>query len=258
MTTSSSSTARTTWAEPGTSTTTRASPSTSRRPRYSYWFEPNPNWSRLFAPGAEIKQYADDVADKYDVRRHMRFNTTVEGARWDEEATVWRVALAGGETLTTRFLITATGFLSQPHTPDIPGIASFEGKVIHTTAWDDSYDSRDRRIAVIGTGATAVQVIPELAKKVAELTVYQRTADPCGAEVRRSRSRRRAKRLFARVPLTQRGDPVGHRHRSSSSSMVVCGAAYFSVPARVNIAAADLAKIHRFAVGPRQGAARAS
>lgn len=92
---------------------------------YSYWFEPNPGWSRLFAPGGEVKQYAADVADKYDVRRHMRFNTTVEGAQWDEDAEVWRVALAGGESLTTRFLITATGFLSQPHAPDIPGIGSF-------------------------------------------------------------------------------------------------------------------------------------
>ena len=107
---------------------------------YSYFFEPNPNWSRLFSPGAEIKQYADDVADKYDVRRHMRFNTTVEGARWDEDAKLWRVALADGDTLTARYLITATGFLSQPHTPEIPGIDSFEGKVVHTTAWDDSYD----------------------------------------------------------------------------------------------------------------------
>src|SRR5579875_1160256 len=140
---------------------------------YSYWFEPNPRWSRLFAPGAELKQYAQNVADKYDVRRYMRFNTAVEGARWDEDAKVWRVALAGNggpETLTARFLVTATGFLLQPHAPDIPGITSFDGKVIHTTAWDDSYDPQGRRVAVIGTGATAVQLVPELTKKVAELT----------------------------------------------------------------------------------------
>ena len=142
---------------------------------YSYFFEPNPNWSRLFSTGTEIKQYADDVADKYDVRRHMRFNTTVEGARWDEDAKLWRVALAGGETLSARYLITATGFLSQPNMPDIPGITDFDGKVIHTTAWDDDYDLEDRRIGIIGTGATAVQLIPELAKKAADLTVYQRT-----------------------------------------------------------------------------------
>ena len=95
---------------------------------YSYFFEPNPNWSRLFTPGPEIKQYADDVADKYDVRRHMRFNTVVEGARWDEEASVWRVAVAGGETLSARYLITATGFLSQPKVPDIPGVARLRGQ----------------------------------------------------------------------------------------------------------------------------------
>ncbi|MGH3554733.1 MAG: flavin-containing monooxygenase, partial [Mycobacterium sp.] len=143
---------------------------------YSYWFEPNPYWSRLFAPGPELKRYADHVADKYDVRRYMRFNTTVESARWDEDAHLWRVALAEGETVTTRVLITATGFLSQPHTPDISGINSFDGKVIHTTAWDDGYDFAGRRVGLIGTGATAIQLIPELAKTVADLTVYQRTA----------------------------------------------------------------------------------
>ena len=107
---------------------------------YSYFFEPNPNWSRLFTPGPEIKQYADDVADKYGVRKHMRFSTVVEGARWDEDADVWRVALADGETLTARYLITATGFLSQPKVPEIPGIDGFAGKVIHTTDWEDDYD----------------------------------------------------------------------------------------------------------------------
>ena len=212
---------------------------------YSYWFEPNPNWSRLFSTGAEIKQYAHDVADKYDVRRHMRFNTTVEGARWDEEAKVWRVALAGGDTLTTRYLITATGLLSQPQTPDIPGIAGFQGKVIHTTAWDDSYDPRNRRIAVIGTGATAVQVIPELAKTAAEVTVYQRTPIHVVPKFDVPIPKR-AKRLFSKVPLTQR------------AIRLVTNAIYEFFAAvglndhkllfrRLLIAAADLAKMHRFA-----------
>lgn len=88
---------------------------------YSYWFEPNPYWSRLHAPGAELKTYADHIADKYDLRRFMRFNTTVDGARWDEDAQLWRVALAGGRSMSARFLITATGYLSQPRIPDIPG-----------------------------------------------------------------------------------------------------------------------------------------
>jgi cation diffusion facilitator CzcD-associated flavoprotein CzcO len=210
---------------------------------YSYWFEPNPYWSRLFAPGPELKRYADHVADKYDVRRCMRFNTTVEGARWDEDTQVWRVALAGGETLTTRFLITATGFLSQPRTPDIPGITSFDGKVVHTAAWDDSYHFARRRVGIIGTGATAVQLIPELAKEVADLTVYQRTpihvvpkidfAIPAVMQ-----------RLFARLPLVQR------MFRWVTDTIfelaVVTGALHYRQFRRLNIAAADLAKINRF------------
>ncbi|MBN9635474.1 MAG: NAD(P)/FAD-dependent oxidoreductase, partial [Actinobacteria bacterium] len=75
---------------------------------YSYFFEPNPNWSRLFTPGPEIKRYADDVAAKYDVRRHIVFNVVVDGARWDEDASLWRVSIADGETLSARYLITAT------------------------------------------------------------------------------------------------------------------------------------------------------
>ena len=211
---------------------------------YSYWFEPNPKWSRLFAPGGEVKQYAADVADKYDVRRHMRFNTTVEGAQWDEDAEVWRVALAGGETLTTRLLITATGFLSQPRTPDIPGIASFEGKVVHTTAWDHDYRYEGRRVAVIGTGASAVQVIPELAKDAAELTVYQRTATHVIPKVD-FEFPPPMRRLFERVPAAQRA----LRWVSDvllEIIMVVMALHFRQSRGRGNISASDLAKINRF------------
>ena len=211
---------------------------------YSYFFEPNPNWSRLFTPGPEIKRYADAVADKFDVRRHMRLRTVVEGARWDEEAGVWRVAVAGGETLTARYLITATGFLSQPKVPDIPGIASFEGKVIHTTDWDDDYPLEGRRVAVIGTGATAVQLIPELAKKVADLTVYQRTPIWVVPKVD-LRFGERAKRLFARIPLTQRA--IRWLTDSIYEVMINTGVIHHRHFRRLNIAAADLSRIHRFA-----------
>ncbi len=143
---------------------------------YSYWFEPNPYWSRLYAPAVELKRYAEHVADKYNLRRYMRFNTVVDGARWDEDAKSWVVTLAGGETLTTRFLIAATGYLSQPQMPDIPGLDTFDGRVMHAARWDDSYSMNGRRVAVVGTGSTGVQLIPELAKVAADLTVYQRTA----------------------------------------------------------------------------------
>ncbi|WP_313675616.1 NAD(P)/FAD-dependent oxidoreductase [Mycolicibacterium sp.] len=142
---------------------------------YSYWFEPNPFWSRLYAPGRELKRYAEHVADKYNLRRYLRLNTVVDGARWDEDANQWVVTLAGGETLRARFLIAATGYLCQPKMPDIPGIDTFAGKVIHAARWDDSYSMRGRRAAVVGTGSTGVQLIPELAKQTADLTVYQRT-----------------------------------------------------------------------------------
>ncbi len=170
---------------------------------YSYSFEPNPHWSRLFAPGAELKQYAEHVADTYDLRRRMRFGTVVEGARWDEESSTWHVAIEGGETVVGRFLLTATGFLSQPRLPDIAGIEDFAGTVVHTTRWDDDVDLEGRRIGIIGTGATAVQLIPELAKTAGHLTVFQRTPiyvspkldGPVPGIVRG---------VFAKVPLTQR------------------------------------------------------
>ncbi|TFV59190.1 NAD(P)/FAD-dependent oxidoreductase [Mycobacterium sp. PS03-16] len=212
---------------------------------YSYFFEPNPNWSRLFSTGAEIKQYADDVADKYDVRRHIRFNTTVEGARWDEEASVWRVTVAGGDTFTARYLITATGFLSQPRLPDIAGIDTFAGRVVHTADWDDDYDPSGERVAIIGTGATAVQLIPELADRAADLTVYQRTPIWVAPKVD-MRFSERTKRLFARVPLLQRLIRV--ITDTIYEAMINIGVVHYRVPLfrRLNISAMDLCKIHQF------------
>ncbi|OMC08230.1 NAD(P)/FAD-dependent oxidoreductase [Mycobacterium sp. SP-6446] len=210
---------------------------------YSYWFEPNPYWSRLFAPGAELKQYAERVADKYDVRRHMRFDATVESASWDEDQRLWQVALADGTSLATRFLITATGFLSQPHTPDIPGMETFEGKVIHTTAWDNDYEFDGRRVGIIGTGATAVQLIPELAAKVAELTVYQRTAIHVVPKIDFAIPVW-LQQVFARVPLVHRAFRLVTD--TLFELMMVTGVLHYRQFRRLNIAAADLAKINRF------------
>ena len=211
---------------------------------YSYFFEPNPNWSRLFSTGDEIKQYADDVADKYDVRRHIRFNTAVDGARWDEESDQWQVSLADGEVLSTRYLITATGFLSQPKIPDIPGIENFDGRVIHTTEWQDDYDPTGKRIAVIGTGATAVQLIPELAKSAADLTVYQRTPIWVVPKID-LRFGPLAKKMFARIPATQR--VLRWFTDSVYEVMVSIGVVHFKTfRGRGNVSAADLSKLHRF------------
>ncbi|NLE80391.1 MAG: NAD(P)/FAD-dependent oxidoreductase [Rhodococcus sp.] len=170
---------------------------------YSYSFEPNPYWSRLFAPGDELFRYAHHVADKYDLQRRMRFDTVVKGAHWDEQNHHWVITIEGSDSITARYLLAATGFLSQPQRPDIVGIDSFAGDVIHTTAWDPDYRPDGRRVGIIGTGATAVQLVPELANRAAELTVYQRTPIwvvpkldlPIPPAVQR---------LFARIPFTQR------------------------------------------------------
>jgi cation diffusion facilitator CzcD-associated flavoprotein CzcO len=209
---------------------------------YSYWFEPNPYWSRLFAPGVELKRYAEHVADKYNVRRYMRFNTTVEGARWDDDAQLWRVALAGGETVSAQFLITATGFLCQPRTPDIPGIDMFNGRIIHTADWDDSYSFNGRRAAVIGTGSTGVQVIPELANEASELTVYQRTPIWVMPKLDLGFSPA-VRRFFARVPLAQR--IVRWFTDTGMDLMMVIAMWKFRYFKRVNFAAANLSKIYR-------------
>jgi cation diffusion facilitator CzcD-associated flavoprotein CzcO len=175
---------------------------------YSYSFEPNPDWAHVFARGHELKAYCDTVADKYGLRESMRFGTQVEGARWDDDRSCWVLALDGGDTLTVRHLIKATGFLSQPKLPDIAGAETFAGTVVHTAQWDDSLDLAGRRVAVIGTGATSVQLVPAIAEKVSELTVFQRTPifvfpKP---DKRISPSTRR---LFRRAPALQKVSRFG-------------------------------------------------
>lgn len=170
---------------------------------YSYWFEPNPYWSKLYAPGEELKRYAEHVADKYELRRYMRFNTVVSGARWDDESQRWMVSLADGQTLQAQFLVLATGYLCQPKKPDIPGIETFAGKVLHAQEWDHGYSLSGKRAAIIGTGSTGVQLIPKLAEDAAELTVYQRTPIWVMPKLDLSFGPR-TQRLFAKIPATQR------------------------------------------------------
>ena len=135
----------------------------------------NPGWSRVFAPGAEIKAYAERVVDTHGLRGRIRFNTRATQLTFDAAHDLWRVSLEGGGELTARFAIPATGALSTPKLPDIPGRDTFRGKTVHTAQWDHDHDLTGERVAVIGTGATAVQLVPAIAKRVARLDVYQRT-----------------------------------------------------------------------------------
>ena len=146
---------------------------------YQFSFERRTDWSRIYAPGRELHAYARDLADKYNVRERVRFNTRVTAARFDEDADLWELSLAGGETMRARHLIGATGVFNEPHKPDIEGVDDYAGETMHTARWDPGIDLRGKRVAIIGTGASAVQVIPEIAREVEHLTVFQRTPIWC-------------------------------------------------------------------------------
>ena len=166
---------------------------------YSLSFAPRPDWSRRFAPQAEIHQYLRDVARDFDVLRHIRFGTEVLAAAFDEGTGRWRLTLAGGGEHEADVLITATGQLSRPSTPDIPGLDSFEGTVFHSAQWDHDHDLRGERVAVLGTGASAIQFVPAIAPRTARLAVFQRSAPYVLAKPDRA-YRARALRRFRRVP----------------------------------------------------------
>jgi len=140
---------------------------------YSYSFRPNPNWSHLLSPGPEIQDYFRQVADERALRPHIRFGTEVTSARYGGGQWLLRTA-AGEEAFDV--LITATGVLRVPRYPDIAGRESFAGPAFHSSRWDHSISLPDKRIGLIGTGSTGVQIIAELGGKVRQLTVFQRTA----------------------------------------------------------------------------------
>ncbi len=172
-------------------------------PKYSYRFEPNPDWSRLYAPGAELQAYAVHCADKYGLRPRIRFGHRVERCVYEEADTCWRLEIAGRDPLRCRYLVSATGIFADPKLPEIPGIESFEGKLIHAARWDAGHDLGGERVAVVGTGATAVQLVPAIVDHVARLDVYQRTPIWLLPKVDGEISER-WKRIFRRVPLVQR------------------------------------------------------
>jgi cation diffusion facilitator CzcD-associated flavoprotein CzcO len=144
---------------------------------YSYSFEPNPHWSRLFAPQREILAYLEACADKYDIRRHIRFNNAVAAADFDEGTGLWRVTTSDGNSLQARFLVSASGHaLTTPVLPKLPGASLFKGSVFHSARWNHGESLKGKRVAVVGTGASAIQIVPNIVDDVAQLTVFQRTA----------------------------------------------------------------------------------
>jgi cation diffusion facilitator CzcD-associated flavoprotein CzcO len=172
-------------------------------PLYSYSFAPNPHWSRLYAGSEEIRAYMEECADRFDVRGHLRFNADVTGAHWDEANARWTIFVAGEEALTADFVVAGPGGLSRPAYPDIPGLEGFTGALFHTAQWDHNVVLQGKRVGVIGTGASAIQVIPQVAKQAAHVTVFQRTPPWVVPKLDR-RISRFEQALYARVPIMQK------------------------------------------------------
>jgi cation diffusion facilitator CzcD-associated flavoprotein CzcO len=146
---------------------------------YQFSFEQSRHWSRTYAPGRELKAYAEHCVDKYGIRSRIRFDTKVISAEFDDEHALWRLRTDPGGEVTARFVISASGVLTVPKLPDIDGVDSFGGITMHTARWDHGQDLTGKRVAIIGTGASAVQIIPEIAPIVEQLTVFQRTPIWC-------------------------------------------------------------------------------
>ncbi|HEX6499296.1 MAG TPA: NAD(P)/FAD-dependent oxidoreductase [Micromonosporaceae bacterium] len=169
---------------------------------YSFSFAPNPNWSRTFSRQPEIWAYLRDCADRYGIAPHIRFGTELLGADWDDERRRWVARTSRGE-FTADVLVAATGPLAEPSLPDLPGLSTFAGTAFHSARWDHGYDLTGKRVAVIGTGASAIQFVPQIAGRVARLDVYQRT--PPWIMPRRDRPLTRVeRRVYRAVPALQR------------------------------------------------------
>lgn len=180
---------------------------------YSFSFEPNPRWSRTYATQPEILAYLEHCADKYGLRPHIRFNTAVTGATFDERSGLWTLKTRDGKSLRARVVVSGSGGLTEPAYPDIPGLRSFEGKTFHSARWDHTYPLDGKTVAVIGTGASAVQIVPAIAPRVGKLLVFQRTPpwiipkhDPAIPP--------RTQELFRRAPFLQQlaRDAIYLRH----------------------------------------------
>ncbi len=142
---------------------------------YSYSFAPNPKWSRAYSPSDEICRHIEELADRFDLRRHIRFDANVEGLVFDEAEGVWDIATSGGDAYRARTVVAASGPLADASFPQVRGIDTFTGQKILSARWDHDYDLRGKRVAVIGTGASAIQIVPELVKVAESVKVFQRT-----------------------------------------------------------------------------------
>src|SRR5262245_36102566 len=170
---------------------------------YSLSFEQYPGWTRKFSPSGEIQAYLLRLVEKWGLRAHLRLGVEIVEARFDEARGAWALTTGTGESVTARVVVSAVGGLVDPALPDIKGLESFAGEIFHTARWRHDVELTGKRVAVIGTGASAVQVVPSIAPEVERLSVFQRTPAWVVPKLDKRYSER-AKRLFARFPFLLR------------------------------------------------------
>jgi cation diffusion facilitator CzcD-associated flavoprotein CzcO len=176
-------------------------------PFYSYSYDPNPNWPRRFSQQPAILDYIHDVVDKFDLRRHMRFDSEVTAAAWDDASGRWHIETTSGP-VEADVLVPAVGQLSRPVLPKIAGLGTFAGAAFHSAQWDHTVDLKGKRIAVIGTGASAIQLIPEIQPDAAKLLVFQRTA-PYLLPRLDTQYTELHKKVFSKLPVTLKAERIG-------------------------------------------------
>ncbi|KDB06863.1 4-hydroxyacetophenone monooxygenase [Burkholderia sp. lig30] len=170
---------------------------------YSFSFAPNPRWTRMFAPQPEIRAYLEDCVQRFHIGPHLRLNHELVSAAYDETAHRWRLAFANGKRISARVLVSGMGGLSRAALPAIPGVETFEGKAFHSQQWDHGYPLDGKRVAVIGTGASAIQFVPQIAPRVKQLALFQRT--PPWIMPKPDRPLAKTEQwLFRTLPFTQR------------------------------------------------------
>ena len=171
---------------------------------YSYSFH-RYDWSRRYPPHEEILAYIDDVVATYDLERHLRYGFAVDRATFDADAAEWTLTSRNGDSVRSRVVVSSVGQLNRPRFPDIPGRDTFAGPSWHSARWDHDQDLTGKRVAVIGTGASAIQFVPEVAKQAAEVVVFQRNA-PYVIPKADPEYSPRSRSLFARFPLIEKLD----------------------------------------------------
>lgn len=188
---------------------------------YSFSFEPNPLWTRTFAPQAEILAYLEFCVEKYGLRSHLRLSTSVRRAVFDEEKGVWEVLTSDGKTRSARVIVSGCGGLARPQMPEIPGIDTFAGEMFHSARWNDKAELSGKTVAVIGTGASAIQIVPSIAPLVKHLEVFQRTA-PWILPKQDRALKEGEKRWFSQIPALQKLARAGQylRHEASAVAFI--------------------------------------